>query len=124
MPTTGIKLVVNAWTSTIEVKDHEDPAKPGHLVQVSVNSGKGCDMWVPWCNNASDFLGAHYITVKPAGQPVKYWIYQSGEQVVCVDVEKYVSTPDRRVLAMGTGGNHALFIMTSGAPSLARIGIY
>jgi hypothetical protein len=77
MGVAAIKAILNTTGSIVTVKDHEDPAKAGHYVQVRPNDDEACDMWVPWCNNSTDFLAGHYITVEGTGLPdKKYWIWQ------------------------------------------------
>jgi hypothetical protein len=123
MATTAIKAIVNASTFSVAVKDHEDPAKAGHYVQVSGGADKGCDMWVPWCTNPTDFLGAHYITLEAGGWPVrKYWMWQTGSAVVSHPYEDFSPYAARVLGAWWVGGERALLI-TPQSFRLAQIGI-
>lgn len=111
----AIKAILNTTGSTVTVKDHEDPAKAGHYVQVPANEDRACDMWVPWCNNPTDFLGAHYITLEGSGLPDrKVWIWQFDSYIRFTTFEQWVERA-RHVPGSNWGSkNKVVLVMPTG----------
>lgn len=86
----SIRTVQNKNASIIYVNDHENPGHTGNHVSVKSGEVGGCDMWVPWCVNDSDFTHNHYITVSlgTAGNQV-FWIWEDSGIIRFSQVAKY-----------------------------------
>ena len=112
MPVTAIKGFINQTQYPVEVKDHEDPTKPGHYLQLKAREGKPCDMWVPWCSSSTDFLGAHYITVQfnNTSPPTKIWIWQRDGKVEATSTESFSAPRRSSRRDVQEGGNRVVVL--------------
>jgi hypothetical protein len=120
MPVTAIKGVINQTQYSVQVKDHEEPTKLGHYIELSPREGKPCDMWVPWCTSPNDFLGAHYITVQFSSS-MKVWIWQRDGKVIYALKESFSSPTNPVGGTAQEGGNRVVVLTTSSVPEFYPI---
>ena len=125
MAVTAVKAVVNARGGFLEVKDHEEPAKPGHfLAAIPFGQAAPCDMWIPWCNSAEMFLGAHYITIgQQFTQPTFYWLYQRDEKVMYQELEWWKDAAKRPVPGYSDVGGDRVLVVNSAGLFLSKVGL-
>lgn len=73
MGVTAIKKAVNESSLyTVVITNLENPTKAGNRVSLARGGSSPCDIWIPWCTSADDFLNNRYIKIEGSGLATRY----------------------------------------------------